>query len=88
MWAKDYVTTESGKEYLGKIISLDKQAQESFDKKDTLGLKMVYGKLKDLEKYLCFSYSLEAVTDEDFNYLKYAKQRLAYKIEDLMEILN
>lgn len=88
MWAKDYVTTESGKEYLGKIISLDKQAQESFDKKDTLGLKMAYGKLKDWEKYLCFSYSLEAVTDEDFNYLKYAKQRLVYKIEDLMEILN
>lgn len=49
---------------------------------------MTHGKLKDWEKYLCFSYSLEAVTDEDFNYLKYAKQRLAYKIEDLMEILN
>lgn len=88
MWAKDYVTTDSGKEYLGEIISLDKQAQESFDKKDALGLKMTHGKLKDWEKYLCFSYSLEAVTDEDFNYLKYAKQRLAYKIEDLMEILN
>ena len=42
MWAKNYVSTDAGKECLGKIISLEKQAQECFNGKDTLGLKMVH----------------------------------------------
>lgn len=88
MWAKDYVATESGKEYLGKIISLDKQAQEFFNEKDALGLKSISEKLKNWEKHLSFSYSLQAVTDEDFNYLKHAKQRLVYKLEDFTDILG
>ena len=88
MWAKNYVSTDTGKEYLGKIISLEKQAQECFNGKDTLGLKMVHKTLDDWERYLSFSCSLGAVTDEDFSYLKYAKQRLLYKVEDLMDILG
>ena len=88
MRAKDYLTSETGKDFLRDIVTLEKQAWESFHKKDYHGVAKVLDRLVEMENCLSVLNDTGNLCDEDFCYLRHSRRQLVYRVEDLMEILG